>query len=45
MGDIKEAVSLARLSTKSVIASFVGVFPEFKLVTPKKGGAAYVELA
>ena len=45
VGEIKEAVQLAGLSTKSVIASFVSVFPEFKLETPKKGGAAYVSLA
>ena len=45
VGEIKEAVQLAGLSTKSVIASFVSVFPECKLETPKKGGAAYVSLA
>ena len=42
---IKEAVQLAGLSTKSVIASFVQAFPaQFKLVTSKKGGTSFVEL-
>ena len=43
--NIKEAVQLAGLSTKSVMASFAGAFPQkFKMVTPKKGGASFIEL-
>ena len=43
--NIRDAVHLAGLSTKSVIASFVNAFPaKFKLVTPKKGGSSFVEL-
>ena len=43
--NVKEAIQLAGLSTKSVIASFVKVFPDkFKLVTAKKGGTSFVEL-
>ena len=43
--NIREAVQLAGLSTKSVIASFVRAFPnKFKLVTAKKGGTSFVEL-
>ena len=43
--NIREAVQLAGLSTKSVIASFVNAFPEkFKLITAKGGGASYVQL-
>ena len=43
--DIREAVRVAGLSSKSVIPSFVSAFPQkFKLVTPKKGGASFVEL-
>lgn len=43
--NIREAVQLAGLSTKSVIASFVQAFPtQFKLVTSKKGGTSFVEL-
>ena len=45
VGDIKEAVRLAGLSQKAVIASFVGAFPDlFKLETPPRGGASYVAL-
>ena len=43
--DISAAVAAAGLSTKAVIASFVRAFPaKFKLTTPKKGGASFVEL-
>ena len=43
--DISAAVAAAGLSTKAVIASFVRAFPaKFKLATPKKGGASFVEL-
>ena len=43
--NIREAVQLAGLSTKSVIASFVQAFPnKFRLVTAKKGGNSFVEL-
>ena len=43
--NIREAVQLAGLSTKSVIASFVNAFPtRFKLVTPRSGGSSFVEL-
>ena len=45
IGDIKQAVQLAGLATDKVIASFVKVFPEFKMITTAKGGATYVELA
>ena len=43
--NIRNAVRLAGLSTKTVIASFVKAFPtKFKIVTPKKGGASFVQL-
>ena len=45
VGNIKQAIQLAGLRTDKVIATFVQQFPEFKMVTPKKGGAAYVELS
>ena len=45
VGNIKQAVQLAGLATDKVIASFVKVFPEFKMVTSAKGGATYVELS
>ena len=45
VGDIKEAVRLAGLSQRAVIASFVGAFPDlFKLETPPSGGASHVSL-
>ena len=34
-----------RQHLERVIATFVQQFPEFKMVTTKKGGATYVELA
>ena len=45
VGNIKQAIQLAGLRTDKVIATFVQQFPEFKMVTTKKGGATYVELA
>ena len=44
VGDFRKALTLANLSTKSVFVSFVKVFPEFKLSTSAKGGAAYISL-
>ena len=45
VGDVKEAMKLANLSTRYTVSTFVGVFPDvFKLVTSKKGGSSYVEL-
>ena len=45
VGDVKEAMKLAHLSTRYTVSTFVGVFPDvFKLVTSKKGGSSYVEL-
>ena len=42
---IREAVQLAGLSTSNVMASFARAFPQkFKLVTPQKGGASFIEL-
>ena len=44
-GDIKQALKLAGVNTQKPIASFVLAFPDvFKMVTPKKGGSAFVEL-
>ena len=45
VGDVKEAMKLANLSTRYTVSTFVGVLPDvFKLVTSKKGGSSYVEL-
>ena len=45
VGDVKEAMKLANLSTRYTVSTFVGVFPDvIKLVTSKKGGSSYVEL-
>ena len=45
IGNPKEAVRLAKLDTRAVVASFVRAFPDvFNLVTSKKGGHSFVEL-
>ena len=45
IGNPKEAVRLAKLDTKAVVASFVRAFPDvFNLVTSNKGGHSFVEL-
>ena len=45
VGNVKEAMKLANLGTKYPVATFVQAFPDvFKLVSPKTGGSAFVEL-
>ena len=44
VGNFREALTLARLGTRSILASFVKVFPEFKLEHGPKGGASYISL-
>ena len=44
VGNFREALTLARLGAKCILASFVKVFPEFKLEHGPKGGASYVSL-
>ena len=44
VGNFREALKLAQVGTKSILASFVKVFPEFKLENGPKGGASYVSL-
>ena len=44
VGDSREAMKLAGLSTTSVLVSFVKVFPDFKLEHGPRGGASYVTL-
>ena len=44
VGNFREALKLAGLSTQSILVSFVKAFPEFKLEHGPKGGASYVSL-
>ena len=45
IGNIKEALALARVQTKSPIRGFVELFPDmFALETSKKGGLSHVVL-
>ena len=44
VGDFKEALKLARISTTSILVRFCKSFPEFKLEHGPKGGASYISL-